>query len=54
MATSTSLLERLKKASKIDGAVYESISEAMNATGLKRHTITDRCKSDKFPTYERL
>jgi hypothetical protein len=39
---------------KIDGTVYESISEAMNATGLKRHTITDRCKSDKFPTYERL
>ena len=39
---------------QIDGIVYESISDAMRATGLQRHTITNRCNSDRFPTYKRL
>ena len=38
----------------INDVVYDSIVDAMAATGLERHTITNRCKSDKFPNYERL
>lgn len=51
-------LEKARQAKKdkmravsIDGVQYESILGAVRVLGMRRQTIRDRCKSEKFPNY---
>lgn len=44
----------IKEKVEVDGIVYNSMGEAARTLGCVVATVSNRCKSDKFPNYKKV